>query len=639
MGNIPLTPQSNVPVNYRPVFASVAREYMQQLQQYNQRFRNIATIVNNRVTVTAPAIYNPPQPVWIREGRVDTYFVTDITTYNQQLLKIGQNSADLRMLEVLNNPPMPRPPPDIIILPDPQPQFVGNPTNYLPTPQGMTGAALAALRAIPGHDNYRLMYVNGQRFLAPGQNAAIYQGIVRYDPPVAGEKYAQVLDRYVRLYDQIRQLHAANSGGEVFDMPFVAPNYTASGVEAFAGAKARGPAVQTREAFTSLRDANARGPAVQTREAFTGAKARGPAMQARKQEGFVDADAAAPAANDQTMVDRCVNVNTAQENWYINQVVDMQGKYDVQRALCKTKGFDYDATKCGIQSCLVGYNSRNTTAPSEPETSQQYNYNKLTFSASAFPARLDQTNYAAKLASKETFKVDDIEKYYNFLNDYNFYWVNEDGWRQIDDTKRPYNPPMPPWDDKVFAGKVEAFNESTITKLRRFNNYEAISLPADFGAVPPLPKYPNALYELLSKPKLFLTPLAASTVGQRIDAAPSTVKYEVPVEQLPILYDAAQKRAAEVAAAELSAGKSNKPACATGSGPNVCVTYDDEVSDATKAILKDMESRRSRLQRDRDSAAFAAAANTTSPAAQAELQDIMNKLSADMRATIRNILG
>ncbi len=594
MGNIPLTPQANVAVNYRPVFASVAREYMQQLQQYNQRFRNIATIVNNRIVISAPAIYNPPRPVWITERQVDPYFETDIITYNQQLLKIEQNSADLRMLEVLNNPPTPRPPPDSIILPDPRPQFTGNPTNYLPTPTGMTDAQLAALRAIPGYDNYRLMYINGQRFLAPGQGADVYQGIVRYDPPIAGEKYAQVLDRYVRLYDQIRQLHAANSGGEVFDMPFIAPNYTASSIEAFTGANARAPAMQAREAFTDT--------------------------------------------NDQTTVSRCVNVNTTQENWYVNQVVDMQGKFDVQRALCKTKGFDYDAAKCGIQSCLIKYDSRNTTAPPEPETSQQYNYNKLTFSASSFPARLDQTNYAAKLTSMETFKVDDIEKYYNFLNDYNFYWVNEDGWRQIDNPKRPYNPPMPPWDDKVFAGKVDAFNESTISKLRRFNNYETLSLPADFGPLPPLPKYPNALYELLSKPKLFLTPLAASTVGQRIDAAPSSVKYEVPVEQLPVLYDAAQKRAAEAAAAELTS-KSKKPACATGSGPNVCVTYDDEVSDAAKAILKDMESRRSRLQRERDSAAFAAAANTTSPAAEAELQDIMSKLRTDIRSTIRNILG
>ncbi len=636
MGNIPLTPQSNVSTDYLPVYESVARAYMQQLQQYNQRFRNIARIgANNQVELTEPIqqlLYNPPQPVWIQRGKVDPYFATDIATYNTQILKSDQFLKDLRMVEVLNTPPVPRPPPASILLPDPQPQFVGNPAGYLPTPQvpgavpgspltAALAAQAAALSAIPGYDNYRLLFLSGTKYIPPPLDqtkAETYNAIVRFDPPLAGEKYAQVLDRYVRLYDQIRQYQAAIRGSEVFDLPFIAPNYSASGVEAFQG-NARAPAARAPAA---------RAPAA--RAPVAGAPGGQP-----HREGFVDPPAAG-APTTQTDMNRCLSVNTAQENWYLNQILDLQGKFDVQRNLCKTKGYDYDAAKCGLQSCLMTYKSENTTAPPEPETSQRYNFNKLSFSASGFPSRLDQTNYAAKLASMESFRVDDIEKYYNFLNDYNFYWINQDGWRQIDDPKRPYNPPLPPWEDKVFSGKVDTFNESTITKLRRFNNYEELSLPADFGALPPIPVYPNALYELLTKPKLFLTPLAASSVGQRIERAPSAVKYDVPVTQLPILYEAAQKR---MAAGVTEPEKPGKPKCDTGAG-QVCVKYDDEISDAAKSILKDMESRRSRLQRERDSAAAAAAANaTTSPVVQAESQELLAKLKDDIRATIRGILG
>jgi hypothetical protein len=617
MGNIPLTPQGNVSTDYRPVYASVARAYMQQLQQYNQRFRNIARIgANNQVELTEPIqqlFYNPPQPVWIQERKVDPYFATDIATYNAQIQKSDQFIKDLRMVEVLNTPPVPRPPPESILLPDPQPQFVGNAANYLPAPGTEPGTTLtpapgadpgstltaaqaataAALRATPGYDNYRLLFLSGTKYIPQpidSAKAVGYNTIVRFDPPIAGEKYKQILDRYVRLYDQIRQYQAGIRGSEVFDLPFIAPNYTASGVEAFQG-------------------------------------------NASRREGFVDPPVTAPTT---TNLNRCLNVNTTQENWYLNQIIDLQGKFDVQRNLCKTKGFDYDPTKCGLQSCLMTYSSQNTSDPPEPETSQRYNFNKLSFSASGFPNRLDQTNYAAKLASMESFRVDDIEKYYNFLNDYNFYWVNQDGWRQIDDAKRPYNPPLPPWEDKLFVGKVNSFNESAIQILKRFNNYEQLSLPGDFGALPPIPQYPNALYELLTKPKMFLTPLAASSVGQRIDRAPNTVKYDVPVTQLPILYEAAQKRMASATEAE----KPTKPKCNTGGAGQVCVKYDDDISDAAKLILKEMEGRKSRLQRERDSAAAAAAANSaTNPVVQAESQELLAKLKEDIRATIRSILG
>ena len=349
MGNIPLTPQANVQIQYKPVLKSVAMQYMQQIKEYNQQFKNIASLgANNQVQLSKPIsqlVYNPPRPVWVNGE--DPYFLTDIVTYNNQIQGFERNKNDMRMIEILNTPPLPRPPPSIILMPDPEPKLVGNALNYLPTMQN-TNNSNANDSNIPGHDNYRLMYLTGMRYLAPGQTTANYSRVVFFDPPQLGETYEQVIDRYVRLYDQIRQLNAINTGREVFDMPFISPNYTISTIEKFVNS-----ADEEEESTTNI--------------------------------------------------DRCVNVNTDQENWYINQIVDIQGKFDVQRSFCKTKGFEYDAAKCGIQSCLIKYNSQNTVAPPEPQTSQQYNYNKLSFSASGFPTRLDQTNYAAKLASMDSF--------------------------------------------------------------------------------------------------------------------------------------------------------------------------------------------------------------------------------------------
>ena len=575
MGNIPLTPQANVQIQYKPVFKSVVLQYMQQIKEYNQQFKNIASLgANNQVQLSKPIsqlVYNPPRPVWVNGE--DPYFITDIVTYNNQIQAFERNRNDVRMLEVLNTPPFPRPPPSMTVMADPEPKLVGNAQNYLQNDNNSN---------IPGYDNYRLMYITGTRYLAPGQTPANYRTVVFFDPPQLGETYEQVLDRYVRLYDQIRQLHAINTGREVFDMPFISPNYTISTIEKFVNS---------------------------------------------------DDDDDAAAANT-TNIDRCVNVNTDQENWYINQIVDIQGKFDVQRSFCKTKGFDYDATKCGIQSCLIKYDSQNTVSPPEPQTSQQYNYNKLSFSASGFPTRLDQTNYAAKLASMDSFKVDDIEKYYNFLNDYNFFWVNQDGWRQIDDPKRPYNPPMPPWEDKAFSDKVTAYNTSVLEKIRKFNNYEQINLPNDFGTVPTIPTYPNALYELLTKPKLFLTPVSSSTIGRKIDTAPANVRYDVPVSQLPILYEAAKKK---IETPQPPA--SRKPKCdmgTTSGSSQVCVAYDDELSDAAKLLLKDMEGKRTKLHRDTD--VLMHSAGTDNPFAMERLQNYYNRISEDIKSTVREVM-
>jgi hypothetical protein len=512
-------------------------------------------------------------------------FVEDIETYNLQIQYILNNNTDLRMVDVLNNPPMPAPPPVENIRPDPIAPPVGNIINYIPAAVAPT----AAQRQIPGYINYFLMYTQGKNYLVDGQN---YSNFVFFDPPTMSDNTYQLqLRKFVRLYDQIRRLHAFNTGSDVFDMQFIAPNYSSSGsIESFVDT----PATQTD----------------------VGGGAGAPISQAYK----------------------CMNINNAQEAWYVNQILDVQGKFDAQRAICETKGLDYDATKCGLTNCYMPSDSKFTTAPPEPETGRNYNFNKLTFSASGFPARLDQTNYAAKLASAETFKAADIEKYFNFLNDYNFYWLKQDGWRQVDNPKKPYNPPLPPWFDISGAGveanlgtryadAIAAFNNKVIQKIRAFNNYEEVNLPADFGPLPQPPPYPHALYELLTKPRLFLTPTGASNLKTSPEGAPD-MKYEVPITELPLLYDAAQKRNPTPQAA------SKKPQCAGPPGSNVCVKYDDELSDAAKLLLQNMEAQRKLRAR---------AMENQQPTNMENVQDKLNSyydsIRGDIRSFVANILG
>ena len=193
---------------------------------------------------------------------------------------------------------------------------------------------------------------------------------------------------------------------------------------------------------------------------------------------------------------------------------------------------------------------------------------------------------------------------------------------------------MPPWEDKSFSDKVAAFNTSVLEKIRRFNNYEQINLPTEFGAVPAIPTYPNALYELLTKPKLFLTPVSSSTIGRKIDTAPSNVRYDVPVSQLPILYEAAKKK---IETPQPPAPRRPKCDMGTTSGSSqVCITYDDELSDAAKLLLKDMEGKRTKLNRDTDQ--FMQSAGTENPFAMERLQNYYNNISGDIKSTVRELM-
>lgn len=523
MGNTPSQSSPVTDIKYKKVYKFVAAAYNKQLADYNNPFTRI---VSKNADGTLKLLFNPatikydpPRPVWA-DG-VDPLFEIDIERYNAQLKQAAGNIRDDRMFTILNSPPVPMPVPVEILLEDPAPTFAGTPQSYMGSTNPLTA-------------KYNLLYNSGLKY-EPSYNFENYKNRVFYNPPTKDEidqqKKDTVTRKFLILYEQIRALHASYGGNDAFDLAFINP------YEGFRGAQ-------------------------NSREGFVG----GLAMH------------------------ECIDTNTVQQNWYLNQIIDVQARINMQTQYCAERGYKYDGTKCKIGQCVLEFNSEDTSEPPEPQTAQKYNYNRLKYSASQYPAHVNQFDYEKQLADMKNFKASDIGKYYDYLNDYNFYWMEQNGWREMRDKQKPYNPPLPPWTDKSqpaaaekkFFDDIAIFNENVIRILREFNDYKQYNLPADFGAPPEPPAYPNALYNLLTTPKLFLTSAAAKNMVV-VDESDYQPKYEVPVRQLPRLFDAAKKQPIPTGSSSYT-----KPKCDGATPASPCIKYDDEVSDAARKIIDAM---------------------------------------------------
>jgi hypothetical protein len=133
--------------------------------------------------------------------------------------------------------------------------------------------------------------------------------------------------------------------------------------------------------------------------------------------------------------------------------------------------------------------------------------------------------------------------------------------------------------DKQFLNAIDEFNTQALEKLQRFNNYEPMNLPEDFGALPDMPPYPNALYKMLEKPQDYVVPSAIGTIPQESASGTSARVFRIPIEDLPKIYNSVKKQK------PVSASASQKPKCGTKSGSESCMLYDDEISPAAQKLL------------------------------------------------------
>lgn len=535
MGNSVSAPTpTNIPfTTYKQCIVSAADAYMQQVLSYNTQFSSLASWDGAQVRMAinpAQLFYNPPRPApWV-SSQVDVFFEQDILTYNAQLRRIAEpaNRLNQRMVKVINTPPVPPPAPEYILLATGATATATTPgavPSILPNPQPEPAPKDPPLppSIVQGETDvnrlrYLQMYLLGQQYVLFGQ---VYNNAVKYSPPAAGAPYNEALKHFMILYEQIRGLHALNTGGEVFGMKFIAP---------------------------------------------------------LRKEGFANPP-------------KCIDVNSMSENWYFNQVIDIQGKRDLQQQFCLQKGLQYDASNCGIRQC-VQLDTFAYSEDIEPDTGKLYNYNQIQFSADKYPTPIDNTAYQRTLELNKNLQLQDIDTYYKKYNAYNFFWRDQHGWRNADKEK-PYNPPIAPWirvanplpGDKVFLDAVTAFNARAVSLIADLNSYKAVDLPTDFGEFPEPPPYPNELYETLKRPTDFVRPAAASSVLVSNDPIKQKIQYQIPINEVPEIYNALKitPRAPPPPPA--------KPKCADNTGDS-CILYDDEVSDAAKKVLADMDAKR-----------------------------------------------
>ncbi len=539
MGNsfvLPAT-KSDPETQYKKCKRREADEYNLLLRQYNAPFEHLVRWTGATLEpvqqgqAIASLVYNPPRPPpWVASA-FDVSFERDIATYNLQLQKFNVNRADPRMERVYNTPPVPAPPAESLLeADDAAAQVRGGVANPpAPATDGEPASIEDAIRKAnetdPNRIAYIRMYFAGKQYKLYGQN---YDDWVYYNPPKAGEQvYDNLLRSFMVLYEQIRALHALNTGSEVFSMPFTVPQRPGSAAVA---------------------------------------------------EGFAD-----PTT--------CVDINTAQQNWYLSQVIDTEGRRNLQQEFCRNAGLTYDPLQCGIRRCV----QRVTDMTSEAGAAEaaKYNYNQSSFSASNYPRPPDNTRYRQQLG--QTIQISDISGYFTQLNKYNFYWLNQNGWREATQAaeEKPYNPPIAPWiteanpataGDQQFLSAVAAFNTRAKDLIQRFNNYEAVQLPAAFGSLPAPPPYPNLLYEMLMRPQQFVRPQNAGDIPVQQPSGPQ-ITYRLPVAEAGRIYS-------EVAQAPPPPPPPapERPACNDLSGG--CVVYDDEVNDVAKRLLEEMRAKR-----------------------------------------------
>jgi hypothetical protein len=381
------------------------------------------------------------------------------------------------------------------------------------------------------------MYFNGKQYIntLSGRN---YDDYIFYSPPAAGAPYEDALRRSMILYEQIRAFHAINTGGEVFTMKFLPPLRTGSQPSFFSGSSV---------------------------EAFSGS-------QAQQQQQ--------PAT--------CVDSNTAQQNWYLSQVIDTESKRNLQRTFCENAGLRYDPLQCGLRRCLQPVSDMTSEAGSD--VSAKYNYNESRFNATSYPKPADNTQYQRQLG--DVVQLADIDQYYKMFNQYNFYWRNQEGWRQSQDVEKPYNPPIASWiknpppaatGERAFLAAVAAFNTNARTLIARLNSYESVSLPADFGEMPEPPPYPNVLHDILTRPRDFLPAQVATNLPAAVPGQPE-ITYQIPQRDVASVFNEVTTNPPPPAPPT-----PERPPCNDLSGG--CLLYDDEVNPFARKALDEMRAK------------------------------------------------
>ena len=612
---------SLAPTKYKSVKQWEVDDYMNALNSYNRPYKSIAVRAGNTVAIssaTASVEYDPPLPPWIdyNAGGSDNVFDFEINAYRAQLLALRNRTGNManpspNMMEILNRPPVPRPPPQ---------STVKNEARPAPVPvAGSSPPPASASETITAYNGrmYRDLYEQGRlmfQSLFPNDN---YAAAVANEPPVTGDTNYMIQEKFFELYDKLRELWAEVKGDEPFFITM--PRY-----------------MMVRESFRGSH----------TVEPFLAGRTCAPMTP--NQTWFYNYSSARGAEKDRMKVDFCAGLPGYQyvpgedpeciTNCYLKvapptggTVAPMGGSGSAQAppayvpptlgstpnstgpppiGATMADGITPDSSQTSrtttitsggqiqqIRPTYIGQSVANVQADAK-----QYLYRWHNFDQSADidkvakqTASYNKDAYAYQMAKKPDFKIADIKSYYDMLTSYNEFWLYKYGWRDQSNRDRPYNPPIAVWmdpdnepEDNAYMQTLVTYNDKVKNLLRQYaENSPAVRLPDDLQPLPEPPAYPSLLKDLLTNPQKYAD---AQQGGSAIPPAKNDQSYTLPTAYLVSMLQAARDKLQFPASTSSSAigGGGPLPKCPGGA----CKKYNDYVPDFVKKYFEDQEAKK-----------------------------------------------
>ena len=634
-------------------------DYMAALTSYNRPYKSIAVRTGNTVAIssaTASVEYDPPLPPWIDydDGGRDNVFAFEIDAYKAQLLALRNRTGNManpnpNMMEILNRPPVPRPPPQ---------STVKNEARPAPVPvAGSSPPPASASETITAYNGrmYRDLYEQGRLMFQSLFPNGRYESEVANEPPVSGDDNYAVQEKFFELYDKLREIWAEVKGDEPFFI--VMPRYMTvrEGFAGLTGQHYPKPGHLSGEGFRSQAaypNAN-----LQSAEGFINQRQRSvePFLTGRtcapmtpNQTWFYNYSSARGTEKDRMKVDFCAGLPGYEylpgedpeciTNCYLKvapptggTVTPMGGSGSAQAppayvpptlgstpnstgpppiGTTMADGITPDSSQTSrtttitsggqiqqIRPTYIGQSVANVQADAK-----QYLYRWHNFDQSADidkvakqTASYNKDAYAFQMAKKPEFKIADIKSYYDMLTSYNEFWLYKYGWRDQSNRDRPYNPPIAVWmdpdnepEDNAYMQTLATYNDKVKNLMRQYaENSPAVRLPDDLQPLPEPPAYPSLLKDLLTNPQKYAD---AQQGGSAIPPAKNDQSYTLPTAYLVSMLQAARDKLQFPASTSSSAigGGGPLPKCPGGA----CKKYNDYVPDFVKKYFEDQEAKK-----------------------------------------------
>ncbi len=610
---------SLAPTKYKTVAQWEVDDYMRALETYNRPYKSIAVRARNTVAIssaTASVEYDPPYPPWIDvgSGGRDNVFDFEVNAYRSQIQALRDRRGNManpspNMMEILNRPPVPRPPPQSSVKNEPRPAPV--PVAGSSPPPAPASETIIAYNGRMYRDLYeqgRLMFQS----LFPNDN---YAAAVANEPPVAGDNNYAVQEKFFELYDKLREIWADVKGDEPFFivMPrymMVKEGFRSKVVEPFKAGRTCAPMTPNQTWFYNY--STARGdekdrmkvdfcaglpgyeylpgddpecitncylkvqPTGGTVATMVGSASGSDRALPSYVPPTLGSTSTSPPPIGSTMADGI----TPDPSQQTPATTNTSGGR-VQQIRPTYIGTSVNDVQTEANKYLYRWHNFDQSADIDKVAKQTASYNK--------------DAYAFQMAKKPEFKIADIKAYYDMLTSYNEFWLYKYGWRDQSNRDRPYNPPIPVWmdpenepEDNAYMQTLATYNDKVKNLLRQYaENSPAVRLPDDLQPLPEPPAYPSLLKDLLTNPQKYAD---TQQGGSAIPPAKNDQSYTLPTAYLVSMLQAARDKLQFPTSTSSSAIGGGGPLPKCPGAP--CKKYNDYVPDFVKKYFEEQEAKK-----------------------------------------------